>query len=264
MIHKKFTEKVRSFCRRSRAGLRTLAVRVYFWLPKSKLASVRWQKFALPSIVLTFFIALFIMGYYLRDTGHPRVTAVSGGTDVRELRALLETGTTQQRLSALRRLIELHAEPELTHCLASPDPAVVQLAITGLWECWLDEAGPDARRAMDNGVEAMNAGDLAEAAGIFKSLLAAHPDWAEAANKLATVLYLQGRPEESIGYCHRVVALKPDHFGAWNGMAVCAIQTEDWALALQAVEESLRLQPNSPSNRQLLQLVRSRLQGREA
>ena len=77
-----------------------------------------------------------------------------------ELRALLETGTTQQRLGALRQLIELRAEPELTRCLGSADPAVVQLAITGLWECWLDEAGPDARRAMDEGVEAMNAGEL--------------------------------------------------------------------------------------------------------
>ena len=239
-------------------------MRVHFWLSKPGLASARWWKFALPAAALILFTALFIMGYYLRETGHPHVAAVSGEADAGQLRALLETGTTQQRLSALRRLIELRAEPELTHCLASPDPAVTQLATTGLWECWLDEAGPDARRTMDNGVEAMNAGDLAEAAQTFKTLLAAHPNWAEAANKLATVLYLQGRPEESIRYCHRVVALKPDHFGAWNGLAICAIQTEDWALALQAVEESLRLQPNSPSNRQLWQLVRSRLQQSEA
>ena len=94
--------------------------------------------------------------------------------------------------------------------------------------------------------------------------MAAHPDWAEAVNKLATVLYLQGRPEESIRYCQQVVALKPDHFGAWNGMAICAIQTEDWALALRAVEESVRLQPHSLANRQLLDLVQSRLRQHEA
>ncbi len=58
--------------------------------------------------------------------------------------------------------------------------------------------------------------------------------------------------------------MKPDHFGAWNGMSICAIQTENWALARRAVEESLRLQPHSPANRQLLQLVQSRLQGKEA
>lgn len=204
------------------------------------------------------------MGYYFRESDRPRPATVSGETEREELRALLETGTTQQRLGALRSMIELGAELELARCLASANPAVVQLAISGLWECWLDEAGPDARRVMEAGVDAMNDGDLAAAAGTFKKLMAAHPGWAEAANKLATALYLQGLPEESITYCHQVVALKPDHFGAWNGMAVCAIQTEDWPLALRAVKESLRLQPHSPSNRQLLQLVQSRLQQRQA
>ena len=201
------------------------------------------------------------MGYYLHEHRSSRSAAgpVPDTATPEQLRDLLETGTTQQRLGALRLLIQRRAEPELTHCLGSAEPAVVQLAITGLWECWLEEAGPDARRAMDEGVEAMGEGDLPRAARTFEKLVAGHPDWAEALNKLATVLYLQGHPEESIACCRQVVALKPDHFGAWNGMAICAIQTEDWTLALQAVRESLRLQPHSLSNRQLLKLVQSRL-----
>ncbi len=236
-------------------------MRVYFWLSDPALASVRWRNFTRPALTLVLFTALLLMGYYLRD--HDGLRS-AGSTDAQKARALLETGTTQQRHGALRRLIELRAEAELVHCLAVPDPAVVQLAITGLWECWLNEAGPDARRAMEAGVEAMNTGDLTAAAAIFKTLLSAHPGWAEAPNKLATVLYLQGRPEDSITYCHQVVTMKPDHFGAWNGMAICAIQTEDWRLALRAVEESLRLQPHSPSNRQLLQLIQSRLRQKES
>ena len=209
---------------------------------------------------------LLLMGYFFRDSHRTPATvpAPTGAAGVEELRVTLETGTTQQRLGALRRLIELHAEAPLVHCLASTDPAVVQLAIAGLWECWLEEGGPDARRTMETGVEAINAGDLTAAAGTFHTLMTDHPSWAEAINKLATVLYLQGKPEESIRYCHQVVALKPDHFGAWNGMAVCAIQIEDWTLALHAVEESLRLQPHSRANQQLLQLVRSRLRQQEA
>ncbi len=235
-------------------------MRVYFWLCNLALASARWRRLLPAAAALSLLTVLPIMGYYLRDTDRPLLAATETG----ELRTLLETGTTQQRLYALRRLIEGRAEPELTHCLASPDPAVVQLAIAGLWECWLDEAGPDARRAMDEGVEAMSAGQLSAAVKTFRKLVAAYPGWAEASNKLATVLYLQGRPEESIRYCQQVVAAKPNHFGAWNGMAICAIQTEDWALALRAVEESLRLQPHSPSNQQLLNLVRSRLRPHEA
>ena len=201
------------------------------------------------------------MGYFLRaSAATPAPTETAG---VEELRTTLETGTTQQRLGALRRLIELHAESALVHCLASADPAVVQLATAGLWECWLDEGGSDARRQLEAGIEEMGVNDLTKAADTFRTLMTEHPGWAEAINKLATVLYLQGKPEESIAYCRQVVALKPDHFGAWNGMAICAIQVEDWPLALHAVEESLRLQPNSRANRQLLQLVQSRLHQRE-
>ena len=228
------------------------------------LASARYQKLARLAAALLSLTVLITMGYFLREHGRIRPSPVADGTkDMEELRTRLEHGTTQQRLNALRQLIGLRAESVLVHCLASHDPAAVQLAITGLWECWLDEAGPDARRAMEAGVESMNAGDLSAAFEAFKALSDEHPNWAEATNKIATVLYLQGRPEESIVYCHRVVALKPDHFGAWSGMAICALQTEDWPLALQAVEESLRLQPNSPSNRQLLQLVQSRLRQTE-
>lgn len=239
-------------------------MRVYFWLSKPTLASARWQKTAWLVSVLTLLAVLFLMGYFFRDSHRPSTAAPADDAGVEGLRTTLETGTTQQRLGALRRLIELRAEPALAHCLASNDSAVVQLAVAGLWECWLDEGGPEARRTMEAGVDAMSAGELASAAGTFHTLMTEHPGWAEAINKLATVLYLQGRPEESIEYCRQVVALKPDHFGAWNGMAVCAIQVEDWSLAIHAVEESIRLQPHSRSNRQLLQLVQSRLRQREA
>ena len=105
----------------------------------------------------------------------------------------------------------------------------------------------------------MHDGDLNRAAAIFHGLMTEYPDWAEAANKQATLLYLQGSPEQSIAFCRRTVDLKPDHFGAWNGMALCAIQIEDWLLALEAVRQSLRLQPRSGYNHQLLKLVESRL-----
>ena len=171
----------------------------------------------------------------------------------------LEEGTPPERQDALRRLIAIRAEPELARCLANADPTVVQLAISGLWECWLGEQGPAARQKLETGMAAMNNGDLDAAAPVFARLMAEYPQWAEPINKQATVFYLQGKPEDSIALCRRVVALKPDHFGAWNGMALCAIQTEDWNLALEAIRESLRLQPQSSMNRQLLRLVESRI-----
>ena len=171
----------------------------------------------------------------------------------------LENGSDAERRRALLSLVSAQAEPELVRCLASADPAVVQLAAAGLWECWLGEEGTNARRQMEEGVDTMNHGRLEQASRTFAALMQRYPDWAEAINKQATVLYLQGEPEKSIALCRRVVAIKKDHFGAWNGMAICAIQIEDWDLALQAVHESLRLQPYSAMNHQLLGLIQSRL-----
>lgn len=202
------------------------------------------------------------MGYYIlqRPTSGPPVREpdVSPATWT-HWSAALETGLAHERQAALRRLVEARAESALVQCLASANPTVVQLAAAGLWECWLSEAGIEARQEMALGIDCINEGSLEKAAGAFRQLRERYPLWPEAANKLATVLYLQGKPEASIELCREVVALKPDHFGAWNGLALCAVQIEDWPLAHRAARESLRLQPHSPSNRQLLHLIESRL-----
>lgn len=197
------------------------------------------------------------MGYHIL---HPSDTASpTTGGEVEPLRTQLVTGDPAAKRAALRRLIALDAQGTLAGCLAADDDQTVEFAIAGLWECWLNEAGPAARHRLEQGVELMHSNHLEAASNAFERLMAEFPDWAEAVNKQATVLFLQGELDRSIAQCHRVVAWKPDHFGAWNGMAICAIQGEDWPLALQAVRESLRLLPNSRSNHQLLRLVESRL-----
>ena len=202
------------------------------------------------------------MGYYIFDRARRHPSAPPEDCvplDDGQLETMLGHGTAPQRRAALRQLIARQAEGSLVRCLASADPDLARLAADGLWECWQNEKGGLARAEMNAGTMAMNEGDLSAAAAIFEGLMTEFPDWAEAFNKQATLLYLQGAPEQSIALCRCTVELKPDHFGAWNGMALCAIQIEDWPLALEAVRQSLRLQPNSAYNQQLLSLVESRL-----
>ena len=208
---------------------------------------------------LALILGLLLMGYFILEHFRPPATTAAASVSVEEAVALLRSGDEQERRYALLQLVSAGAEGGLTECLAADDPAVAQMAASGLWECWFNEAGNDARETMEAGILAMNDGALEEASSIFRKLMTRHPQWAEAANKMATVLYMQGHPEESISLCKQVLALKPDHFGAWNGLALCAVQTEDWALALEAVQQSLRLQPRSSANLQLLRLVRSRI-----
>ena len=55
--------------------------------------------------------------------------------------------------------------------------------------------------------------------------------------------------------------LKPHHFGAWNGMALCAAQLEKWEIALRAARTALRLQPTALANNDLIQLAEAKLRG---
>ena len=182
-----------------------------------------------------------------------------GNEELRRLRKLLETGKPPERERALRRLIELRAEPLLTECLSSEDTTTAQLATAGLWECWLNEEGPEARQRIDKGVELMNGGQLEGALEIFVELVKEYPRWAEAHNKRATVLYLLGNARLSYQACKLVVEMKPNHFGAWNGMALCAAQLEKWKPALEAARQAIALQPGAQANQDLIALAEQKL-----
>ncbi len=186
--------------------------------------------------------------------GKPKLTA----EEARLKRALLD-GSQAERKRALVRLIELGAETTLVEVLQSGNLFAAQLATAGLWECWLNESGPDARETMDKGVACMNGGELTDALAIFQTLTEKHPGWAEAQNKQATVFYLMGNARHSLRLCQAVVKLKPHHFGAWNGMALCAAQLEKWKIALDAARRALSLQPTALSNHDLIQLAESKL-----
>ena len=183
-----------------------------------------------------------------------------GGEDeLRRLRQALETGAPMDREIAVRRLVELRAENVLVDCLRSSSGLAVQLATAGLWECWLNEEGPAARRRIDEGIRRMDSGDLEGALEVFVKLIREFPRWAEAHNKRATALYLLGSARLSYKACQIVVELKPNHFGAWNGLALCAAQLEKWRAALDSAQRALALQPGGQANLDLIALARQKM-----
>lgn len=171
----------------------------------------------------------------------------------------LQEGTASKRRQALAGLVALGAEEELIGCLKSSDVITSELATAGLWECWLNEEGPEARSAIDKGIELMRSGDFAAAEAIFEELSRCYGGWAEPVNKQATVLYMTDRAEESLELCEDVLDLKPHHFGAWQGLALCAIRLRDWETAVLAAKEALALQPHSGANREILRLAKVKL-----
>ena len=190
------------------------------------------------------------------------IPPAAGGEDAQALAEKTEAlkhGQPAQKEVALEELVALGAEAIFTECLRFDDPLTVKLATAGLWECWLNERGDDARIAMEKGMALMTDGDLAAAEIIFQQLARKYPDWAEALNKHATILYLQGQPRRSLELCRQVVRLKPNHFGAWHGLALCALQLEDWKTVLEAAQKALQIQPMASTHGEIVQLAKRNL-----
>ena len=72
---------------------------------------------------------------------------------------------------------------------------------------------------------------------------------------------LRGRPTRSIELCEIVVEMKPRHFGAWHGMALCAVKLHQWRRAIEAAREALQIQPQAKANREIIIFARSKLAG---
>ena len=197
------------------------------------------------------------MAFRLNDENAP--ASQGGGDEILRWKRRLERGPAAEKEMAAERLVQLRAEEALTDCLAAPDPLAVQLATRALWECWLSEQGSIARREIEKGISRMNDGDLEGALEAFGKLVRKYPHWAEAYNKQATVLYLLGNARLSLKVARIVVSLKPNHFGAWNGMALCAAHLERWQVALNAARKALSLQPSTQANLDLIQLAQTKL-----
>ena len=63
------------------------------------------------------------------------------------------------------------------------------------------------------------------------------PDWAEAWNKRATVLYLMGRYQESFNDIDKVLKLEKRHFGALSGQGLVLLKLENYAEHLKVIKE---------------------------
>ena len=98
--------------------------------------------------------------------------------------------------------------------------------LSDLWTLWFEERGASAAKELKAAEQlSMNGPQYwDEAETKLRALIEEHGvHWAEPVNRLATLMYLQGRLKESKELCEIVLAVKPWHFGALSGVVmVCA------------------------------------------
>jgi tetratricopeptide (TPR) repeat protein len=113
-----------------------------------------------------------------------------------------------------------------------------------IWDAWMYHGHEEAERCLELASRDIAAGryDIAETR--LAILLRRRPDWAEAWNKRATLLYLVERDDESVAAIHRALELEPRHFGALCGLGEILRARGAVEPALLAFGRALRINPH--------------------
>ena len=137
---------------------------------------------------------------------------------------------------------------QLLSDLKSPNPATRNHATQELWLMWYRKAGDDAEEELNRATRLMGENQMDQAEQIFIDLITKYPDFAEAHNKLATLLFLKGEYEESVFKCERTLKINPHHFGALHGMGMCLYKLARYDEALKSFKRAVEIQPYAEVN----------------
>ena len=127
---------------------------------------------------------------------------------------------------------------------AAPDPASASQIEELIWRYWMDHSDPEASAQLDRATRAIGADRHDEAAQLLDQIIAAHPDFAEAWNKRATLKFLIDRPAESLADINSTLLLEPRHFGAICGFGQICLRRGERDSALFAFDVALRINPH--------------------
>lgn len=115
--------------------------------------------------------------------------------------------------------------------------------VADIWKVWLQSGSADMDGRMEQVTKLMAHGLLQHAIEALDEIVAAAPQWAEAWNKRATVLFLMGEYDRSLADIERVLALEPRHFGALAGIGMIRTQKGELREALAAYRRALAVNP---------------------
>ena len=132
--------------------------------------------------------------------------------------------------------------------LKSEAPAVRAKATRGLWILWHAQAGAEMEQELNEATRLMDRQQHEQALAMFQVLVEKCPEFSEAHNKLATLLFIMGQFEESVKECEEVLRRIPHHFGALNGMGLCLFDLQRHEEAIRCFQKALEIQPYAEIN----------------
>jgi tetratricopeptide (TPR) repeat protein len=172
----------------------------------------------------------------------------------------LVTGNEKQQLRAAGALAYVRAEEQLLAALKLDAPKTRDLAKKAIEFTWFSAAGEQAEQRLNDAMKEYHEERYQEALQILDKLTSKHPTFAEAWNQRAAVYWKLGRHEESILDCERALVLKPQHYGAWQGMGICRLHMGEVSEACRCLREALKVLPHDEPTQEALRKCEELLQ----
>ena len=113
-----------------------------------------------------------------------------------------------------------------------------------IWKLWTTHPSEQSlTNLLAKGSSYMSQDKLTSAHNVFSKAIELDPNWAEAWNKRATVLYLMGNYELSQKDIDVVLNLEKRHFGALSGQGLVQTALENYQKAIDSYIETHKIYP---------------------
>ena len=126
-----------------------------------------------------------------------------------------------------------------------------------IWKIWSTHPKKNELTLMlSEGSTLVKNDKLNEAVNIFTKVIELDPNWAEAWNKRATVLYLLGEFQKSQNDIDKVLKLEERHFGALAGQGLVNIQLKNYEKAIMSYEKAQKIYPTMKSPKIMIKEIK--------
>ena len=136
-----------------------------------------------------------------------------------------------------------------------------EVIVAEIWQVWTRSGRPNVDRILNEGIGYLALRQYGPAHDRFTEAIEAAPDFAEAWNKRATVLFLMNEHDRSLADIEKVMSLEPRHFGALAGRATIHAHAGRWKEALSAFRLALAANPFLKERETVLPDLERRVEG---
>jgi tetratricopeptide (TPR) repeat protein len=148
------------------------------------------------------------------------------------------------------------ANEPLAVALHDEDEDVSQLAGDALWTLWFRGTNPGHS---DELYRALRLRDSQEALTVLDDLIGRAPQFAEAINQRAILLFRLEQFDRAARDCEVVLRLNPHHFGAQAGLGQCYLRLRKHRAALRAFRAAVRINPQLDGIAQMVRALEKAL-----